>query len=55
MCLFAFVFLASDREFGFVLSFFLMHEVPEDVRRRIISEAFRVAQPGAKLVFVDYH
>jgi hypothetical protein len=29
--------------------------VPADVRREIVTEAFRVAAPGARLVFVDYH
>ncbi len=42
-------------EFGYVLSFFLLHEVPASVRRRAVAEAFRVAAPGGKVVFVDYH
>jgi len=45
----------ESHTFGFVLSFFLLHEVPKDVRMKIVREAFRVAAPGAKLVFVDYH
>jgi ubiquinone/menaquinone biosynthesis C-methylase UbiE len=38
-----------------VLLFFLLHEQPEDVRRRTLSEAFRVVKPGGKVVIVDYH
>jgi ubiquinone/menaquinone biosynthesis C-methylase UbiE len=37
------------------LLFFLLHEQPEDVRRRTISEALRVVKPGGRLVIVDYH
>jgi len=35
--------------------FFLLHEQPEDVRRKTIEEAIRVTRPGGKVVFVDYH
>lgn len=35
--------------------FFLLHEMPEDVRRKTIAEAIRVTQPGGKVIFVDYH
>jgi len=35
--------------------FFLLHEQPEDVRRKTIEEAIRVTHPGGKIIFVDYH
>ena len=35
--------------------FFLLHEQPEDVRRKTIAEAIRVTRPGGKVIFVDYH
>ena len=35
--------------------FFLLHEVPEDVRRRTLAEALRVLKPHGRLVIVDYH
>jgi len=37
------------------LLFFLLHEQPEDVRRKTIAEALRVVKPGGRLVIVDYH
>lgn len=38
-----------------VLLFFLLHEQPENVRRRTLAEACRVVKPGGKVVIVDYH
>ena len=35
--------------------FFLLHEQPEAVRRKTLSEAVRVTKPGGKIVIVDYH
>ncbi len=41
--------------FDQVLVFFLLHELPADVRKQAIIEALRVLKPGGRLVFVDYH
>lgn len=41
--------------FSRALLFFLLHEMPEDVRRATLSEALRVLRPGGRLVIVDYH
>jgi ubiquinone/menaquinone biosynthesis C-methylase UbiE len=38
-----------------VLVFFLLHEMPLEVRRQTLAEALRVTRPGGKLVLVDYH
>ena len=38
-----------------VLFFFLLHEVPRDVRQRALAEAWRVLADGGRLVIVDYH
>ena len=45
----------ADAHYDQVLLFFLLHEMPEDVRRATLGEAMRVLKPGGKLVIVDYH
>jgi len=35
--------------------FFLLHELPEEVRAKAVQEVLRVVKPGGKIVFVDYH
>ena len=41
--------------FDNVIVFFLLHEMPEEVRKLTVKEAIRVLKPGGKAVFVDYH
>lgn len=43
-----------DARFDRAVLFFLLHEQPDDVRRRTLAEALRVVKPGGKLVVVDY-
>ena len=45
---------ASD-SYDRVILFFLLHEMPLEVRRRTLAEAVRVMKPGSQLVIVDYH
>ena len=45
----------EDGRFEHVVVFFLLHEQPREVRERTIHEALRVARPGGKVIFVDYH
>jgi ubiquinone/menaquinone biosynthesis C-methylase UbiE len=45
----------ADASHDHVVLFFLLHEMPADVRRKTIAEALRVTKPGGKLIFVDYH
>lgn len=44
-----------DGHFDQSVVFFLLHEQPEEVRRKTIAEAIRVTRPGGKVVFIDYH
>jgi ubiquinone/menaquinone biosynthesis C-methylase UbiE len=44
-----------DSQFDSVIVFFLLHEMPQEVRAKTIEEALRVLKPGGKAVFVDYH
>ena len=45
----------EEASYDRVVLFFLLHEMPLDVRRRTLSEALRVLKPGGQLVIVDYH
>jgi len=44
-----------DDSFDETVVFFLLHEQPEEARRRTIAEAVRVTRPGGRVIFVDYH
>lgn len=43
----------DEASLDFVVSSFLMHELPGDVRRRVLSEMARVLKPGGLAVIVD--
>ena len=45
----------EDEVFDNVIVFFLLHEQPDDVRKKTVNEALRVVKPGGKVIFVDYH
>lgn len=47
--------LYDDNTFDQVVLFFLLHEMPADVRKNVLSEVFRTLKPGKKIVIVDYH
>ena len=44
-----------DASFDETVVFFLLHEQPEDARRKTIEQAMRVTRPGGRVIFVDYH
>jgi SAM-dependent methyltransferase len=41
--------------FDAVTCFFLLHEVPDDVKVRIVQAMLGLVRPGGKAIFVDYH
>jgi len=45
----------DDASHDAVMVFFLLHEMPLEVRLKTVAEALRVTKPGGKVVFVDYH
>jgi len=45
----------ADASHDATIVFFLLHEMPLEVRRKTVAEALRVTKPGGKVVFVDYH
>jgi ubiquinone/menaquinone biosynthesis C-methylase UbiE len=45
----------EDASYDRVVLFFLLHEMPSDVRSKTLAEALRVLKPGGRLVIVDYH
>lgn len=45
----------ADASYDNTVLFFLLHEQPDAVRIRTLSEAVRVTRPGGKIVIVDYH
>ena len=38
-----------------VCSFLLLHEVPEDYKKRVVDALLGAVRPGGKVVFIDYH
>jgi len=43
-----------DNDYDMVLSFFLLHEVPDGKKRSIVDALLAGVKPGGKAVFVDY-
>ena len=45
----------KDRSYDVVLCYFLLHEVPDNVKTRILDNLLKHIKPNGKLVIVDYH
>ena len=43
-----------DARFDRAVLFFLLHEMPEEWRRRTLAETLRVVRPGGRVVIVEY-
>jgi ubiquinone/menaquinone biosynthesis C-methylase UbiE len=42
-------------EYDAVTCFFLLHEVPDVVKRQVVPAMLRLVRPGGRAIFVDYH
>jgi len=38
-----------------VISFFLLHEIPEDYKHTVVNALLDSLAPGGKVIFIDYH
>ena len=45
----------EPREFDAVTCFFLLHEVPDEVKVQIVQAMLQLVGPGGKAIFIDYH
>jgi SAM-dependent methyltransferase len=45
----------TESDYDRVISFFLLHEVPEDCKARIVEGALARVKPGGRVIFIDYH
>ena len=43
-----------DGTYDRALLFFLLHEQPQEVRERTLSEVYRVVKPGGRIIIIDY-
>ena len=43
------------RPYDAVVCYFLLHEVPEEVKFQVVDHLLDKVEPGGKVVFVDYH
>ncbi|MBM3513085.1 MAG: methyltransferase domain-containing protein [Alphaproteobacteria bacterium] len=44
-----------DRHFDIVTSYILFHELPADISRRVVQEAYRVLRPGGVFFPIDFY
>jgi SAM-dependent methyltransferase len=45
----------ADGAYDAVACFFLLHEVPDDVKRQVVPAMLGLVRPGGQAIFVDYH
>ncbi|MEF2073045.1 rhodoquinone biosynthesis methyltransferase RquA [Consotaella aegiceratis] len=43
------------RQYDAINSFFLLHEIPDDYKHRVVDSLLGAVKPGGKVVFTDYH
>lgn len=47
--------IVGEQGYDGICCFFLLHEVPDPQKRRIVNALLASVRPGGKVVFVDYH
>ena len=47
--------LADNNVFDAVCCYFLLHELPDDYKHKVVTALLERIRPGGKVVFVDYH
>jgi len=47
--------IVQPQPYDTVVCFFLLHEVPDEMKYKIVSALLASTKPGGKIVFVDYH
>ncbi|NVJ91512.1 MAG: class I SAM-dependent methyltransferase [Methylocystaceae bacterium] len=47
--------IIQTKPYDVITCFFLLHEVPEDMKEKIVKALLASIKPGGKVVFVDYH
>lgn len=45
----------SDKNYDAVLCYFLLHEIPDDYKLKVLDNLLNHLEPGGKLVIIDYH
>ena len=45
----------EDGAYDAVTCFFLLHEVPDEVKRQVVPAMLGLVRPGGQAIFVDYH
>lgn len=45
----------SSKPYDVVCCYFLLHEVPDEMKHRIVNHLLNMVKPDGKVVFVDYH
>lgn len=47
--------IIQPKDYDCVVCFFLLHEVPDDIKRKIVNALIASTKAGGKIIFVDYH
>jgi ubiquinone/menaquinone biosynthesis C-methylase UbiE len=45
----------GDESYDSVICYFLLHEIPDQDKRKAANVLLRKVRPGGKLIFIDYH